>query len=148
MIAFLTLVSGRILCSVKKVTCPSFTDPFFDQWFSYTQYTIVRFKGPNREDRVNFWMQTAYESPSYETSQGGYGNNVAFCEALKDLIGRSSANTNQLFDIRYSKNECFANGQNGYRLNVQIEGSTWVAQQINNNSISPFGNKWIQCGRQ
>lgn len=133
--------AGCTLCSTKKINCPAFEDPFFDQWFPYTQNALLRFKGPNAADTLNFFIQSIYESPGYESTQGGFNGGGGFCLASKDMFGRAASNMNEYISIRYDKDESYSSGgQNSSRLSVDLIGNNWIARSLNNNSISAYEN--------
>lgn len=140
-LVFMLVFAGCTICSTKKINCPGFEDPYFDLWFPYAQNEMLRFKGPDAADTLNFRIEDIYESTPYETTQGGYGGGSAFCIASKDFIGRGSANINEIVAVRYAIDKSnSAGGENSARLSVTVAGSSWVLQKINNNSLSAYQN--------
>ena len=126
------------LCSTKKVTCSQFNDPQFSLWFPYTVGSQLKFKAMGTTDSLEYTIKTFYKSEAYETTQGGFSNNIASCYSTASIVGYNQANQNSLVDIYYSISA-------DYQLSIKINDADWRAGKINPNSVSNiFGSNFTK----
>jgi hypothetical protein len=123
-------ISGCTLCSTKKVACNGFDDPFFSQWFPYSQYSRLLFKNPVTQDTFSYTISNVYTSGAYEATSGGFNNYTRSCNASKELRSDNNGTADGYVDIYYSINEFFDNGPVQKSMSISFKNSSWNTGEI------------------
>jgi len=129
-------ISGCTLCSTKKIACNGFNDPFFSQWFPYSQYSRLVFKNPETEDTFSYTISNVYSTAPYEATIGGYNNNTRSCNASKEMRSDNNGTADGFVDIYYSISEFFDNGPVQKSMSISFKNSSWNTGEISATGIA------------